>query len=1180
MTPAVEQLAAALADRYLIESELGRGASATVYLAHDLRHDRRVALKVLHSALGAALGVERFLREIRTAARLQHPNIVPLFDSGSAAGQLFYSMPYVESGSLRDRIKSYGPLPVPEAIQLALEVADALAHAHHHGVVHRDIKPGNILLEAGHAVVADFGIARAISEAAGEEITASGLVVGTPAYMSPEQSVGGTVDGRSDVYALGCVLYEMLAGEPPFTGPTPQVLAARHFHDPPPPLRTVRPAVTTVLESVVLRALEKLPGDRFATAEEFRAALVGSATAPLPRRAVRGVAGQTMTATAERLAAALADRYIIETELGRGSSATVYLAQDLRHDRWVALKVLHSALGAALGVERFLREIRTAARLQHPHILPLFDSGSADGQLFYTMPFVETGSLRDRLNRQGPLPVPAAIQLALEVASALTYAHALGVIHRDIKPENILLTQTGDPLLSDFGIAYAIDSGADGHGGSKAEGRLTETGITLGTPAYMSPEQSAGDEPVDVRSDLYSLAAVIFEVLAGRPPFTGPNARSIITRRLVEPPPSLQEIRPDVPPAVDRALTLAMARHPVDRFESVAEFAEALAGESAVAAPGGRSSHLPRRFGLWAGLVLVATAAGVLGVRYLFSGAEPKLPTDVAGPRVLVVLPFKNLGSPADQYFADGLTEEITSRLAGLSGLRVISRTSADQYRESKKSLKEIGAELRAGYVLEGNVRWERSRGAGPGRIRVAPSLIQVSNETRLWSSEPYEAELTEVFRIQSEIAEQVTTALDVALRAPEREALAAVETRNAEAYDFYLRGNDYLGRSNQQADLINAANLYQRAVETDSTFGVAYAKLARCHTQIYWHYYDRTEARLELARNALAAAARLAPDLPETHMARGYYHYWGELDYDGAMREFAAALRRQPSNSELLQAMGYVERRRGRWEESLARFVEALRYDPRSGIRSFDVGDNYYSLRMYPEAEHYLERAMTLSPDWPNPYVYRAWMYVSWSGDLPRGRAVLGQALNRIEAGRLAPALQTGDRMSASLVTADSAFWPMLDGLSLTSFAGDSVRYHLLKAEADGFRGARTAERAHGDSARVLLERRLAPHPDDAKLLAGVALAYSHMGRHRDAVRAGERSAELLPLSQDAVSGPFILAYLARVYIAAGAQDKAIDLLERLLAIPSWVSPAELRADPTWAALRSHPRFQRLAGS
>ena len=230
---------------------------------------------------------------------------------------------------------------------------------------------------------------------------------------------------------------------------------------------------------------------------------------------------------------ALAGRYVIEREIGRGAAAAVYLAQDVRHGRRVALKVLHAELGAALGVERFLREIRTQARLHHPHILPLFDSGSAAGRLFCTMPYVQGGSLRDLLRTRGALPVETVAQLATEVSSALTYAHALGVIHRDIKPENILVSESGHALLTDFGIAYAIEDGS-AHGRPK---RITESGITLGTPTYMSPEQSVGDGAVDSRSDIYSLAVVVYEMLAGSPPFTGPNPRAIMARRLVEPPP-------------------------------------------------------------------------------------------------------------------------------------------------------------------------------------------------------------------------------------------------------------------------------------------------------------------------------------------------------------------------------------------------------------------------------------------------------------------------------------------------------------------------------------------------------------------------------------------------------------------------------------------------------------------
>jgi eukaryotic-like serine/threonine-protein kinase len=277
MVEVVERLRTVLAERYAVDRELGRGGMATVYLARDLKHGRLVAIKVLRPPLAESLGPGRFLREIRIASRLTHPNILPVHDSGSAEGLLFYVMPHVAGESLRERIRREGQLPVADAVSIAREVAEALAYAHREDVVHRDIKPGNILLEAGHAVIADFGLARAIRAAAVDDLSSSGLALGTPPYMSPEQSSGGDqVDGRSDVYSLGCVLYEMLAGEPPFTGPSAQAIAAKHLQLPPPPLRTVRPHVPVSVTAAIDRALEKVPADRFQSAEEFARALSAS----------------------------------------------------------------------------------------------------------------------------------------------------------------------------------------------------------------------------------------------------------------------------------------------------------------------------------------------------------------------------------------------------------------------------------------------------------------------------------------------------------------------------------------------------------------------------------------------------------------------------------------------------------------------------------------------------------------------------------------------------------------------------------------------------------------------------------------------------------------------------------------------------------------------------------------
>ncbi|HEX6104761.1 MAG TPA: protein kinase [Gemmatimonadales bacterium] len=887
----------------------------------------------------------------------------------------------------------------------------------------------------------------------------------------------------------------------------------------------------------------------------------------------------------ERLAAELGDRFLIEDVLGRGASATVYLAQELRHGRRVALKVLHSALGAALGVERFQREIRTHARLHHPHILPLYDSGTAAGRLYYTMPFVEAGSLRDRLRRVGRLDVPTAVRLATEVASALGYAHALGVIHRDLKPENVMLSPTGQAILADFGIAYALEEPSADEDHTTPSARLTETGVTVGTPAYMSPEQAAGDEELTGRSDQYALAALVYELLTGTPPYTGPNARAILARKLTAAPPPLRQTRQDVPAELEAVLLRALSRYPADRFDSMEAFAHAMG-----AAVGTPPPPLPapspqaarpraRRRALVLGLGLLALLTGGLwGGRLLLRQREAVASQRAAeADRVLVVLPFKNLGDPADQYFADGLTEEITSRLASLPGLRVISRTSADQYRASEKSLREIGTELGAGYVLEGSVRWERAD-SGAGRVRVTPQLIEVADDSHLWS-EGYEVELTEVFRVQADIAERVTAALDLALRTPEYAALAEAGTRSPEAYDFYLRGNEYAARSYGRSNVEAAADLYAKAVALDSTFAPAHARLARSHAAMYWFYYDRSPDRCRAAEQAAEAAARLAPDVPETRIARGYYEYWCLREYERALAHFEAALARQPSNSDLLTAIGYVERRRGHWAEATTRLEEALRYDPRSPLRSLDLADTYMSNRRYPEAERLFDRAIQLSPDWAEPYAYKAMLYLVWRGELPKSRAVLEQALTRVSAGRLAQALMIPDAVSASLLTADSAFAPAVAAASVSAFDGDTARHQLILAETAHYRGGRAAARAHGDTAARILARRLETDPDDAKLLVRLGLAHALADRKPEALAAGRRAVELLPPSVDANSGPFVVAHLARIYVLTGEPALAIATLKPLLALPGWITAPELRHDPVWQPLRSHPGFVELTG-
>jgi eukaryotic-like serine/threonine-protein kinase len=416
----------------------------------------------------------------------------------------------------------------------------------------------------------------------------------------------------------------------------------------------------------------------------------------------------------EQLQSGLADRYRLERELGRGGMATVFLAHDLRHKRPVALKVLHPELAHTLGPERFQREIETVARLQHPHILTVHDSGETGGQLWYTMPFVEGESLRDRLRREPQLPLEVALRIATEAARALQYAHEHGVIHRDIKPENLLLTSDGSTLVADFGIARALTAGDD---------RLTETGMSVGTPTYMSPEQSAGDRHLNARTDVYALGTVLYEMLAGEPPFTGPTAQAVIAKRFSGQIPRLRQVRPSVPEGVEQAVTRALAPVAADRFDSAADFTRALtmATVTPLSSPRGEATStttatLPlRRQRLPVGAVTLVLGFLVgLGVLFAWRQRHDGAGEGGTGPKALAVLPFENLGDSADAYFADGVANEVRTKLAQIEGLEVIARSSSNEYRQTKKSAQQIARELGVNYLLTATIQWQKAAGGAP----------------------------------------------------------------------------------------------------------------------------------------------------------------------------------------------------------------------------------------------------------------------------------------------------------------------------------------------------------------------------------------------------------------------------------------------------------------------------------
>lgn len=565
----LELARSALGDRYSIDREIGKGGLGTVFLATDIGLDRTVAVKVLHRLLTKGLGVETILRELAFAARLFHPRILPILDAGKSDGMIFYVAPHVSGGSLRGRLANKdSPLTIPLIVQIADDVAQALSYAHSHNVLHRDLNPYNIMLEDGHARVKDFWIARALAVARNEKSTAYGAQAVMEAYTSPEQmDLSPEVDARSDVYSLACLVYEMLTGTPPVSGPWAALTWADRLQ-----LLEESPDIPNRFVEPLTRALSRSPDDRFETPGEFVDAfkiVESGAVKPWkhidPHSTLPSPPAKSNDPMLDRLREALRDHYRIEEKVGVGGMSFVFLAHD-RYcvNRKVALKVLLPELTASVAKDRFLREIEIVAQMVHPQILPLFDSGDADGMLFYTMPYLEGGSLRERIAREAQLPMEEAIGIIKDVASALDYAHRKGIIHRDIKPANILLCE-GQAFVADFGIALAMDAS-----------RLTVEGCPLGTPEYMSPEQSWNTESIDHRTDLYGLACVLYEMLAGQPPYTAPTLQALAAKHLNDPVPHIRELRISVPRKVDAALHRALAKKPSERFDRVSDFMSAL----------------------------------------------------------------------------------------------------------------------------------------------------------------------------------------------------------------------------------------------------------------------------------------------------------------------------------------------------------------------------------------------------------------------------------------------------------------------------------------------------------------------------------------------------------------------------------------------------------------------------
>jgi serine/threonine protein kinase len=610
-----------------------------------------------------------------------------------------------------------------------------------------------------------------------------------------------------------------------------------------------------------------------------------------------------------RIRELLAPAYTIDRELGRGGMATVCLAQDTKHERIVALKVLHPGLAESLGSERFLREIKVVARLNHPHILPLFDSGEVEGFLYYVMPYVEGESLRERVERENQLPIDEAIRHTLSIASALDYAHRQNVIHRDVKPENVMIYE-GEAMVMDFGIAKSVmESG---------ERSITQSGALFGTPAYVSPEQAAGAGHVDARTDQFSLAVVLYEMLAGERPFSGIPEVEAFAKRFKEAPPPVSKLREGVSESIDTGLTKAMSPDPDARYESIALFARAI-GAGAMSTP-----------------IIIHT--------------NPR-PT-VSAAKSVAVLPFTNMSADAEnEYFADGITEEIINALTKIQSLRVASRTSSFAFKGKTESISEIGRKLKVSTVLEGSVR------KAGNKIRITAQLINVADGYHLWA-EQYDREMQDIFAIQEDISQAIVKSLRVILSEGEKLAMGKVRTVDVNAYDYYLRGRKYY-HQHRRKSLEYAVQMFEKAIEIDSGYALAYAGIAVACSLLYTYFNMRAVNSIQ-ADVASLKALELDPELAEAHLARAIALRVGE-NAAQADEEFEAAIARDPKLFEAFYFYGRACKFQGRYAEAAKLLERASQLRPEDFQAPAFLGGAYAAMGMHAEASAARRRAVRL---------------------------------------------------------------------------------------------------------------------------------------------------------------------------------------------------------------------------
>jgi len=883
----------------------------------------------------------------------------------------------------------------------------------------------------------------------------------------------------------------------------------------------------------------------------------------------------------------------------------VYRAHDTKLDRTVALKFLPSHLTASEeDKHRFIREAKAAAALNHPHICTIHNVDEFDGNQFIVMEYVDGETLRQKSDlsaealakaevgsQRSETPAPenrfltTTMDYAIQIAEALAEAHDNDIVHRDIKPENIMVDSKNRIKVMDFGLAKL-----------KGTGNLTKSGSTVGTMAYMSPEQIQGQD-VDHRSDIFSFGVVLYELLTGNTPFRGEHEAAMMYSIVNEEATPLSEYLPDAHSDLYHILDRLLEKEPEERYQSAADVLTELKRlkrktsskqipvssapsskdrtHTVPAAPEGEEvQSQPQRstsvtitipeFGKRKAVIAIGigVVALILVAYWFFSMPSISVPED----RSLAVLPLENLSpDPEDVFFADGIHEDIITHLSTIGDLRVITRGSVMRYTDMPRNYSAIAGDLGVAVLLEGTVRRLGDR------VRVSVQLIEADTERNLWAG-TYDKDLDDIFEIQRELSREIADALHASLTPQELERLEKLPTENTEAYNFYVQAREYLSRPGYSTDNWESAiQLLERAIEHDPQFAHAYASLSFVHAAMYWFARDRSRERIDKAGEMVERALMLNPDLPEAHMAKGNYLYWGHREYERALEHLNIALESIPNNSELHSAIGAIHRRLGNWELGIEQFKKAIELDPRNANHYQQLAGTHKRMRNYSEAVQAIDRQIDLAPDAPIEFT-RAQIYFAWHGTLDTLRTIFKGYDDPVErSGRWWWTINYMERNWDEALRAVEGSSGLFDTQTLV------IPLEYITGIPLARMNETEAAREQFEIAREIMEDLRDENPDDPRIRIGLGRVYADIGLVVDAMREGEKATELVPIERDALDGADFQRELAVIYATVGETEKALDTVEMLLSIPSSVTRNELIFNPDWDPLRDHPRFQEI---